>query len=136
MNALLRQGLRRTSIFCNSFHYRQREVEQFARAKDVSRRISDSGAVVPGFGEKIVNDLSEKTVWPMWVDTSTRGVEFLHGSPYPPAVFHHRHLIMRDSLAGNLGDMFNVVEKGHSVMIGAQQYDLAIKRQESIQRGT
>src|SRR5215469_5025442 len=119
VNAPFRQGPRRTCIFCDSFHYGQCEVEQFARAKDVSRRVSNQGTVVPGFGEKTVNNLCEKAIWPMRVNT-TRGIEFLHGSPYLPAVFHNRHLIMCDSFVWNLANMFNVVEKGYGIMIGTQ----------------
>jgi hypothetical protein len=60
MNAPFRQALRRASIFCDSFHYGQCEIEQFTRAKDVGRRISNQGTVVPSFGEKTVQQSLRK----------------------------------------------------------------------------
>jgi hypothetical protein len=60
MNAPFRQALRRASIFCDSFHYGQCEIEQFTRAKDVGRRVSNQGTVVPSFGEKTVQQSLRK----------------------------------------------------------------------------
>lgn len=48
------------------------------------------------------------------------GIKFLHSAPYTAAILHYGHLITRDSLSWNVGDMFNVVEEGHGIVIGAQ----------------
>ena len=48
------------------------------------------------------------------------GIKFLHRAPYPAAILHYGHLITRDSLSCNVGDMFDVVEEGHGIVIAAQ----------------
>ena len=61
-------------------------------------------------------------------------IELLHITPYALTIFHHRHLVTRNALAGDIGDMFRVTEKRHGIVIGAQQCDLAIQMQEPLQR--
>lgn len=135
MKAAFFQGLGLARIGGNSLHYGQGEVEQFAGAKYVGHRVSHPGTVVRP-NEKIVNDFREEAIGPVCMHALPRGIEFLHLAPNPVAILHDGHLIMRDSLAWNVGDMFNVVEKGHGIVIGAQQHDLAIEHHESFQRRT
>src|SRR5215469_807300 len=114
------QGFSRERICCDCFHYGQSEIEQLAGAKYVSHSFSYSGTIIPGLGEQTVDDLREKAIWPVRENAIARGIKFLHRAPYPAAFFDDGHLITCNSLARNVGNMFNVVEEGHRIVIGAQ----------------
>src|SRR5580693_5416779 len=63
-----------------------------------------------------------------------RGIKFLHCPPYPTAILHDGHLIARDSLFGNVRDVFRVMEEGYGIVVGPEQDDFAIEQQKSLQR--
>ena len=48
----------------------------------------------------------------------------------PPAMLDDRHAESRYPLAGDVDDVFGVVEKGDGVMIAAEQQDLAAEREK------
>jgi hypothetical protein len=100
--------------------HRQSEVEQFPGTEHVSHRFPYSDTVVLCLGEQTIDDFREEAIWPVGMNTIGRGIEFFHSSPYPVAILHYGHLITRDSLVGNVDDMFNVVEEGHGIVIAAQ----------------
>ena len=127
MPSPLFQGLGRERICRDRFHQRQSKIEQFTGSKYVSRRISYSSAVVRRLPEQAVDDLCEKAVRPVRMNAVAGGIKFLHCAPNPAAILQYGHPIARDSLAWNVGDMFDVVEEGHGIMIGTEQYDLAIE---------
>jgi hypothetical protein len=52
------------------------------------------------------------------MDAVARGVEFFHVTPQPATNFLLGYLETRDSLSGNLGHMFDIVEEGHGIVIG------------------
>ncbi len=68
------------------------------------------------------------------MDAVVQRIEFFHIAPHPSTAFLDRHLITRDALAWDVGDMVRVMEKGDCVVIGAEQQDLAIELQKPIER--
>src|ERR1700733_4688431 len=129
------QGIGGKRVRRDRFHERQSKFEQFTGAKHVSHRTSYSRTVVARFREQAADNLGEESIGPVLMSAIAGGVKFLHCTPHPTALLHYGHFITRDSLVWNLGDMFNVVEEGYSIVIGAQQYDLAVEHQKSFQRG-
>src|ERR1700691_4622654 len=120
LRALPLQGIDVKRVCCDSFHERQGEFEQFTGAKHVSHPPPYPPTVVARFRQRAVDNLGEEAIGPVRMSAISRGVKFLHRTPHPAALLHYGHFITCDSLVWNLGDMFNVVEEGHSVMIGAQ----------------
>ena len=119
-NSPFPQGIGGERVCRDSFHDGHCEFEQFTGAKDVSHRASYSRTVVVRFREQTVDNPGEKAIGPVRVSAIAGGIKFLHRAPHPAAILHYGDLIPRDSLAWNLGDMFNVVKEGHSIVIGAQ----------------
>ena len=103
----------------DTFHDSQCEIEQLAGPQDVAHRISDPPSLIPCLGEQAVHDFGKKAIWPVGVNAIAGSIKFLHITPHRAAIFHHRHLVTRDSFTWNVDDMFHIVEEGDGIVIGA-----------------
>jgi hypothetical protein len=87
----------------------------------VGRRVSDQSALVSGTSKKTIYYPGEETLRPVLMNAFAGGVKLLHWPPDPAAIFHDGNLVTRDPLAGKVGDVLDVVEKGNRIVVGAQQ---------------
>jgi hypothetical protein len=118
MRILFGQLVRRAGVFRNGVHQGRSKVQQTTSGQDMGHRVSDTLSLVPCLSEISVHDLGKKALWPIRVDAVVRSVKFLHVAPHAAAIFLHRYLESRDSLARNLGHMLHIVEEGHGIVIG------------------
>src|SRR5262249_49994698 len=116
------------------FHQWQSEPKQHARAERVSHRVPDAPALVRGCREKAVDDPGKEPVWPVGMNSLIGGVEFLHSAPETAAIFRYGHLVSRNPFVRDVSDVLHIVKESDCVVIGSEQYDLAVERQEAIER--
>src|SRR5688572_21932118 len=95
-------------------------------------RVPDTPAGVSCRGEVLVHNLREKPWRPVGM-RAARGVELGHVAPYALAACHDRHLEADDPLVGNVHDVLGVMEECHGVVIGAEEQDLAVESDQSLE---
>ena len=98
-------------------------------------RIPNPTSRVRGRCQVRVDYLREKTIWPVCVSTGGR-IEFFHVTPDSLTVDCDWNFETGHPLFWDLHDVLSVVQKRDCVVIGAEQQDLTVEIDKSLERGT
>lgn len=64
----------------------------------------------------------------------SRRIEFFHLAPHPLTPFSDQHDVTRHAFAGTRGNMLDVVEERHVIVIATEQQNAAPQREQAFKR--